>query len=209
MEDDALPKALPGKAARDQLRASHEDRDDVVEQLRIAGGDGRLDAAELDERVGAALTARTYGELARLVSDLPLTATPAGTALTSPKDVVRFDRSGGNMTRRGRWAVPQRMELRVRGGNVKLDFTTAEISWPTLRINLDLVGGSLILITPPGIVVDADEVSVLGGNIKVKATRDTNTGVPVMLRIDVSGTVAGGNIKVRPPRRVIRLAGSS
>jgi hypothetical protein len=52
-------------------------------------------------------------------------------------------------------------------------------------------------------------VSVLGGNIKVKATRDTNTGVPVMLRIDVSGTVAGGNIKVRPPRRVIRLAGSS
>src|SRR5437763_9314960 len=39
--------------------------------LRVAAGDGRITAAELDERVGAALTARTYGELAALVSDIP------------------------------------------------------------------------------------------------------------------------------------------
>jgi hypothetical protein len=43
--------------------------------LRVAGGDGRLNAEELDERVGAALTARTYGELAALVSDLPAAPT--------------------------------------------------------------------------------------------------------------------------------------
>ena len=34
--------------ARENLRASHEDRDQVVEQLRVAGGDGRLDAEELE-----------------------------------------------------------------------------------------------------------------------------------------------------------------
>ena len=36
----------------------------MVELLRVAAGDGRLTLEELDERVGAALTARTYGELA-------------------------------------------------------------------------------------------------------------------------------------------------
>jgi hypothetical protein len=40
------PDQLP---APDQLRASHEDRDRVVELLRVAAGDGRLTADELDE----------------------------------------------------------------------------------------------------------------------------------------------------------------
>jgi hypothetical protein len=55
-----------------QLRASHEDRDRFVEMLRVAAGDGRLTAEELDERLDVALTARTYGELAALTTDLPV-----------------------------------------------------------------------------------------------------------------------------------------
>src|SRR6266481_2381777 len=61
-------------ASPDQLRASHEDRDRVVELLRVAAGDGRLTAEELDERLEVALTARTYGELAALATDLPAAA---------------------------------------------------------------------------------------------------------------------------------------
>jgi len=52
------------------LRASHEDRDRVVDALRIAGGDGRLTAEELDTRLEIALTARTLGELAGLTAAL-------------------------------------------------------------------------------------------------------------------------------------------
>ena len=59
------------------LRVSHEDRDRVAEALRVAAGDGRLSADELDERLERALTARTYDDLAVLVADLP----PAGHAL--------------------------------------------------------------------------------------------------------------------------------
>jgi hypothetical protein len=61
----AMPRDLP------ELRASHEDRDRVVDTLRTAGGDGRLTAEELDARVERALSARTQGELAALVADLP------------------------------------------------------------------------------------------------------------------------------------------
>ena len=57
--------------ARAEMRASHEDRDIIVDQLRVAAGDGRIDAEELDQRIEAALTARTYGELDRLINDLP------------------------------------------------------------------------------------------------------------------------------------------
>ena len=61
----------PGRAAAPRLRASHADRDRVVEVLRVAAGDGRLTADELDERLEAALSARTHGELAALTEDLP------------------------------------------------------------------------------------------------------------------------------------------
>src|SRR5215472_18755961 len=64
--------SVPAKLVEQgQLRASHRDRDRVVEILRVAAGDGRLTSEELDERLEAALTARTYAELAVLTTDLP------------------------------------------------------------------------------------------------------------------------------------------
>ena len=56
MSHDDLPAARPpGAGAQPELRASDADRDRVVEVLRGAAADGRLTAAELDERLGAAL----------------------------------------------------------------------------------------------------------------------------------------------------------
>ena len=58
-------------ARRSSLRASDSDREEIVERLHGATTEGRLRADELDERLGAALSARTYGELDVLVADLP------------------------------------------------------------------------------------------------------------------------------------------
>ena len=68
-----LPPAspTPGRDVTPQLRASHADRDLAVDILCAAAGDGRLSAAELDERLDTALTARTISELATLTADLP------------------------------------------------------------------------------------------------------------------------------------------
>lgn len=52
------------------LRASDADRDVVHDILTEAFADGRLDRAEYDERSGAALQARTLGQLPPLVADL-------------------------------------------------------------------------------------------------------------------------------------------
>ena len=58
-------------ARQSSLRASDADRDAVAERLRQAAVEGRLDPDELEQRLHIALRARTYGELDRLLGDLP------------------------------------------------------------------------------------------------------------------------------------------
>ena len=59
-------------ARRSALRASDEDRERVAERLRHATAEGRLLTEELEERLGAAFSARTYGDLDAVVHDLPV-----------------------------------------------------------------------------------------------------------------------------------------
>src|SRR5215211_4842031 len=52
-------------------RAGDADRNRTTDLLKEAHAAGYLTLEETDERLGAALTARTRGELDRLVTDLP------------------------------------------------------------------------------------------------------------------------------------------
>jgi hypothetical protein len=182
---------------RAELRVSYEDRDRVAEQLRVAAGDGRLSAEELDERLEIALTARTYAELARVTRDLP---SAAGTVLgaPAPKDLIRIDCQSSSVERTGPWLVPRRMEVRVKSGAVTLDFTEAVITQPVLPIEAEVGAVALTLVIKPGIVVDMDEVAVRSGALEVKAPWGQDASV---LRIEVSGKVGSGVISARPRRR--------
>jgi hypothetical protein len=64
-------------ARRSSIRASDADRDRVADRLHQAAIEGRLMAHELEERLGHALRARTYGELDAVVADLPREASVA------------------------------------------------------------------------------------------------------------------------------------
>ena len=75
----------PGGAGDGRLRASDGDREAVVERLRLAHAEGRLDLTEFDERARCAYAARTYAELDTLTSDLPVRpAAAAGLAAPAP-----------------------------------------------------------------------------------------------------------------------------
>src|ERR1700689_2483172 len=99
------------------LRASDADRDRVVEVLRAAVADGRLDPAEFDERLDAALAARTIDALAPLTADLiaapgshaalslPLGGTPAEPAA----ELLTINERHGSVRREGRWTLPHRL----------------------------------------------------------------------------------------------------
>ena len=55
----------------DSIRVSDTDRDRVTAQLRDHFAAGRITPGELDERLSAALNAKTFGDLHRIMADLP------------------------------------------------------------------------------------------------------------------------------------------
>jgi hypothetical protein len=177
------------------MRASDSDRERAVDVLRIAAGDGRLTAEELDERLEAALSARTLGELAGVISDLPGRPDPAA---EQAKDVLRIDQRGGSVQLTGRWMVPRRLELRSSWCDVTLDFTDAVITHDTLPVDINVRGGSLILVAGPGIAVEADELTVRYTDVDIG--RATGHDARVILRVRLAGRMRYGRIETRWPR---------
>lgn len=190
-----------GPGSSPELRASHADRDRVVDVLRIAAGDGLLTADELDERLEAALSARTVSELAALTADLPPVSATGAMTGAEVKDVVRIEQvHSGAVERMGRWVVPRRLELAVTYCEVTLDFTDAVITHDTLRIDLAMTGKTLTLVTRPGVVVDTDGLQLVHSRIKYRQV-PTNPDTPITLRVELVGQKTYGRVVVRPPRR--------
>jgi len=76
-----------GAAGHGRMRASHADREQVIDSLKTAFVNGRLTRDELDTRTGRALAARTYADLARLTADIP--PAPAAARLACPPAPAR------------------------------------------------------------------------------------------------------------------------
>ena len=189
------PAGEPPGPGTPGVRASDADRDRVVDILRVAAGDGRLTAGELDERLEAALSARTLGELAPLTVDLGARPGRAGLAGPRARGVIRIGQHGGSVVRSGGWIVPRRLKLRARWCVVTLDFTTAVITHDTLDITMNMRGGSLVLVTGPGMVVDADELSVRYAGVSIRPAAEP--GAPATLRVHLAGRIRYGRIEAR------------
>jgi hypothetical protein len=69
------------------LRASHADREQVIDTVKAAFARGQLTMGELDARVGQALASRTYAELAAVTVGIP-----AGSDLARPPKPTRAQR---------------------------------------------------------------------------------------------------------------------
>jgi Flp pilus assembly protein TadB len=63
--------------ATQHMRVSDADRQQVADRLAEHYGEGRLDKAEFDERLGRAMNAKTRADLSGLLDDLPQNGAPA------------------------------------------------------------------------------------------------------------------------------------
>jgi Domain of unknown function (DUF1707) len=196
---DSPPTGEPsGPGEAPEVRASDADRDRVVDVLRDAAADGRLTVDEFDERMEAALSARTLGQLAPLTADLaagPGAPARPGAAAAPPSDVIRIDQRYGSVQRAGHWMVPQRLQLRAAWCDVTLDFTDAVITYDTLSIDMNMRGGSLVLVTRPGVVVDAGSLRVRYTDVGIYPGPEP--GAPVVLRVWLAGRMRYGRIETR------------
>jgi hypothetical protein len=75
---------------REEMRAADADRQQVDENLRVALDEGRLDLHEYDDRLRRAYAAKTYGDLDRLLTDLPDAAPVARPASAPVVPVARL-----------------------------------------------------------------------------------------------------------------------
>lgn len=82
---------MPSQWPAQDLRASDADRDAACERLRTAALEGRLDPAELDERLTAAYASRWCAELAALTADV----TPVPARIAGPAAFVRPNPTNG------------------------------------------------------------------------------------------------------------------
>jgi hypothetical protein len=89
-------------AAAGRMRASNADRERVVMVLQVAFAEGRLARDEFGSRIGGALTARTYEDLAALTADIPAKTAAAPRPPAAPAGVRR---PLGRRTVTGAWTL--------------------------------------------------------------------------------------------------------
>jgi hypothetical protein len=180
------------------LRASDADRDRVVEQLRGAVADGRLDSAEFDERLDAALAARTLDALAPLTVDL---GTPPDNraALARPAEpapaLITVEQKHGVVRREGGWTLPRRLSVRTAWSRVLLDLTEALHPEPELVVDMKVRGGTVELVLAPGMTVDVNGLSAKFTAVQID--KPLADDIPRTLHIRVRGKIKHARIVAR------------
>ena len=171
-------------------RVADADREAVARTLRDAATEGRIDFAELEDRLEVVYAAKTQTDLDAVTGDLPAQAAAAPPLIMQTKS--------GTVKKKGYWRVPSHISADCTSGSVKLDFTEAECRHPEVTINVSARSGAVVLIVPTGWAVDMGDASATSGRVVNKMRGRPEPGAPVLR---VSGTVLSGTIKARPPRR--------
>jgi hypothetical protein len=191
----------PGRPAVPEVRASDLERDAATHRLQAAFAEGRLDDTEFDERMRAALTARTRGQLDELLTDLP--SSVAGSPGTSVTPVT--GRPPGRLAitfkssirRAGRWRVPEHYTAVIYKGSGWLDLRAAELTGPVTTITAVAYKSRVDILVPPGVRVEA------GGFGATTGGEDDAVLPPDAPVIHVRGYAYKGTIEARsrPPER--------
>ncbi|MEU3354635.1 DUF1707 domain-containing protein [Streptomyces sp. NPDC037389] len=200
-----MTAGFPEAAPWGEQRASHTDRETVVQRLQQAAVEGRIDFHELDERLEQALNAKTHGELAVLTVDLQGAGlrgaglqgiAGAGRELVEDRPLVL---KGGlhGAVRKGGWKVPSHVTAHGGMGGVVLDFTRAEC--PPRAIDLEVHGqmAGVVVVIPDDWAAETSGIEPGLGGVKDRTTPDHAPDTP-LLRITGTGGMAG--VVVRHPK---------
>jgi hypothetical protein len=179
--------------------------------VQEAFADGRLDDVEFDERMRAALTARTHADLDTLTADLPAGtagasgasgASGAGPApVTGGRGPGRFAIALKSSVRRaGRWRVPERYTTVVYKGDGWLDLRAAELSGPVTTFVAVAYKSRVTILVPPGVRVEMTGFGVTQGLADEDPGYRLPADAPVL---HVRGLAYKGTIEIsaRPPER--------
>ncbi|MEV1294335.1 DUF1707 domain-containing protein [Pseudonocardia sp. NPDC049635] len=175
-------------APRD-LRVSHAERAYVATLLDGHHAEGRIDGAELAERLTSVTTSVTRADLSRVLADLPGAADAVPT-----REVLDLTNTAGDLRRSGEWLVPPRVVVRSRFGNARLDMRRARFVTGDVVIESDLTVGNLDIRLPRGATVDLTAARTRFGTVRDRLGGSAGKGVP---HVVVVGGAWFGNVTVR------------
>lgn len=200
-------------------RASDADRDAVSAVVRDAAAEGRIGMDELDERVSAVWSARTYGELARTIEDLPvnlpaaLSAVPGAASVpavagTQTRLVRAHEPSTGHAIaifsgaeRKGVWTVPATLNAVAVFGGVDLDLREATLTAQETVIHVFAMFGGIDITVGEDVNLVVSGAGIMGG-FGGSSSAGSGPGAPV---VRVVGVAIFGGVEVkRRPRKALR-----
>ena len=184
------------------MRISDAERHEVADVLRRAAGEGRIDLAELDERLEAAYAAKTYADLVPITADLPATR-PAGAQPAPARPVAGYDRSFALMseTRRiGPWRVGAEHSAGAVMGSVTLDLREATFDAAETHLRVAAVMGEVKIVVNPQTVVRLEGIPVMG-EFKDSGGADETTASSPVVRVTGLALMGSVTVKRRPRSR--------
>jgi hypothetical protein len=202
--DNTDPSFRTDSGSPPAIRASDRDRDAVLQRVQEAFAEGRLDDTEFDERMRAALAARTQGELDVLLADLPAAVTTGQTHAVTPvsgpepgKYALAYK---GSLRRAGRWRVPGTYTAIVYKGGGVLDLRVAELSGPVTTIRAVAYKSKMTILVPPGVRTEISGSGIMQGGADEDPGYRLPPDAPV---IHVRALAYKGSIELttRPPDR--------
>lgn len=180
------------------LRVSDAERQQAVEQLHRAVGEGYITLTEFEERSASAFTATTRGELETVLADIPSSPQSAEPARPSESaQVVELRSTGSDLVRKAAWQVPGKLRVRTRFCTVALDFSEAMITTAVVDIEMDDRASSIKVIVPESATVDCDGLTVSWGELRNNVPTGPPRGRPHLV---LHGQVKAGEMKVRQAR---------
>lgn len=178
-------------------RIGHKERDDAVELLRTAAGDGRITLDELETRMEAALEARTADDIKVLIADLP--APTGALALANGTQPVRLAASHGKVERLGAWRVPEEVTVELRHSVCVIDLRTATLPPGGVTIDVESRHSVIKVLVPDQAAVDLSGVGRHHSNtVDRRARRVVSANGPAIV---FTGHIHHGVIKILRPRK--------
>ena len=197
-----------------EMRASDAERDRVAERLRDAVAEGRLEMDEFEQRLDAAYKARTHGELAPLVRDLPApgsTVEPAGASspVAAGQAATWAARIGGPATskggfafwggfnRNGRWTVGRVFTSFVMWGGGHIDLRQARFEDRDVVIRCFTVMGGIQVTVEPDVNLEVRGMGIMGGFGENSPNSEEAEPAPDAPRVRVVGFALMGGVDVQ------------
>ncbi|MFI7637651.1 DUF1707 and DUF4870 domain-containing protein [Nonomuraea sp. NPDC049400] len=183
----------PGQVPPAHLRVTNQDREHVVEHVKVAYAEGRFDKLEFDDRLERAMTARTHGDLMPIMAELYGTQAvprlaplpPPGRPERAPESNERLGAAVGHLLMVVGIPIIGPLILLLTGGKTSPYIRRQALE--ALNFQITVVGATVLLpLTVIGVVllpiiwVAAVVLAIVGG---ISSLAEGNFRYPLTLRL--------------------------